>query len=489
MRRAVTAVAAVCLLTAPTVLAFFSGGYLTEPRLVAAIVTWSLVVALALAGPMPLPHGLAGRLALAGLTLIAVWSAISLAWAPLAGPAIQNVQRLVVYVGALLLGIGALRTPRALRAVEPALAAGATVVIGYGLAGRLLPGILELARSQSAGGRLEQPITYWNSEGALAAVGLILCARLAGDGTRPVLVRALAAAAAAPLGAGVYLSFSRGATAVAVLGLVMLVAAAPTHGQLRAAATALATGALSAACTAPFPGVAALEGARDERIAEGLVALVALVLIAVAAGLLTARRARAQQRGAVADGTLPWPRRPAPIAIAIAAAMAIGLVIGGLSEKPSAADLAAGAKATRLTSVSSNRYEYWRIGLQAFGERPLTGLGSGGFRVFWLRERSIPEAVKDVHSLELEMLVELGLVGLLAFALLVAGVAVAAHRALRRAPGLAAGPCAAVLAWLLHASIDWDWELPAVTLPAIVLAAALVVAAEAAPRELSAAAR
>ena len=59
-----TAVAAASLLAAPTVLAFFSGGYFTEPRLIAAIVVWALVLALALTGPVPLPRGRAGRLAL-----------------------------------------------------------------------------------------------------------------------------------------------------------------------------------------------------------------------------------------------------------------------------------------------------------------------------------------------------------------------------------------------------------------------------------------
>ena len=51
MRRAVTAVAAACLLLGPTVLAFFSGGFFAEPRLIAAIVVWALVLALALTGP------------------------------------------------------------------------------------------------------------------------------------------------------------------------------------------------------------------------------------------------------------------------------------------------------------------------------------------------------------------------------------------------------------------------------------------------------
>src|SRR5919108_2838683 len=115
MRRAVLFAAAACLLIVPTVLAFFSGGYFSEPRLVAAIVVWALVLVLALTGPAPLPRTLPGALAVGGLAAITVWSAISIAWAPLGGPAIQSVQRLVLYVGALLLAIGVLRTRRALR--------------------------------------------------------------------------------------------------------------------------------------------------------------------------------------------------------------------------------------------------------------------------------------------------------------------------------------------------------------------------------------
>ena len=34
---------------------------------------------------------------------------------------------------------------------------------------------------RSAAGRLDQPLTYWNATGALAALGLVLCARVAGD--------------------------------------------------------------------------------------------------------------------------------------------------------------------------------------------------------------------------------------------------------------------------------------------------------------------
>jgi hypothetical protein len=475
MRRAVTAVAAACLLCAPTVLAFFSGGYFGEPRVIAGVVVWTLVLVLAVIGPAPLPHRAAGRLALGGLGALTVWSAISISWAPLGGPAAANVQRLVLYTGALMLAIGVFRSRPVLRAAEPALAAGATVVIGYGLAGRLLPGIVELARSQSAGGRLEQPITYWNGEGALAAVGLVLCARLAGDRSRGPGTRAAAAAAAVPLAAGVYLSYSRGAIAVAVLGLVVVLALAPSRAQLRASALALGTGVAAAACSAALPGVASLEGSHAVR--DGALGLAALVVLAAAAAVATHRWAGRPGE----DAALPGSRWIAPAAAGLVALAAVGLVAGGLAERPGADELASGAQPGRLASTASNRFEYWRVGAGAFARHPLAGVGSGGFRVEWLRERPIPEAVRDAHSLEVEVAAELGIVGLAAFLLVAGGVAAAGRDAVRRRRAEAAGPCAAVLAWFLHASIDWDWQLPAVSLPAIVLAGALVVLAEEAP--------
>jgi len=90
----------------------------------------------------------------------------------------------------------------------------------------------------------------------------------------------------------------------------------------------------------------------------------------------------------------------------------------------------------------------------------------------WLRERPFRESVRDAHSLYLETAAELGLVGLAALALLLGGVAAAARRA---GPAMA-GPVAALAAFALHTGVDWDWEMPALTLVALVLAA-LVLAA------------
>ena len=110
--------------------------------------------------------------------------------------------------------------------------------------------------------------------------------------------------------------------------------------------------------------------------------------------------------------------------------------------------------------------------------RTEAGTGTAGFRVEWLRRRTIGEQAKDAHSLYLETAAELGLVGLALLGTALAGVAVAARRALRLAPESAAGPVAVVVLWAFHAGIDWDWEMPTVTLVGLAFAAALLALAD-----------
>jgi hypothetical protein len=484
MRRALVLAGTALLFVGPTVLAFFAGGFFDGPRVVAAAIAWSLVLLLALGGPLPLPRSRAGAVAVAGLAGLAAWSAISYAWAPLISPVVDSAQRLVLYLAVLLIAIALLRDRRAARVTEPALALGALIAIGYGLLGRLLPGIVDLspARSFGAGGRLEQPITYWNAEGLLAAMGLVLCVRLAGDESRPRALRMAAAAGCPPLGMGVYLSYSRGALAVAAVGMLVLVATAPTWSQLRAAGVGVLTGAAAAASSAGFPGVASLTGTLGQRERDGAIMLAILALIVVGAWLLSARMVQAESRGRARVGPLGGASRLRLLAGVAIACCVIGMVAGGLSER---ADGKQSPRATpsRLVSLTSLRYEYWRIGFRAFRANPVQGLGAGGFRVFWREHRRIAASTNAVHSLVLEMAAELGLVGLLLFGLLVGGVAAAGRRALASGTALAPGACAVCVVWLLHAAIDWDWQLPAVTLPALVLAGGLLAASEQAPPE------
>jgi O-Antigen ligase len=493
MRRAVLLTAAAVLLAGPTVLAFFSGGFFDGPRFVATLTAWVLVLVVALAAPRPLPGSAPGRFALAGLALIAAWSAASLAWAPLSEPATDNVVRLIMYLGAFLAAVGLLRERAAARAVEPALAFGTVIVIGYGLAGRLLPELVELNQSIRALGRLEQPITYWNAEGALAAMGFVLCARLAGTEARPVAIRVVAAAAAAPLGLGVYLSYSRGAIAAALVGLVVLLAAAPTRPQLRSAVTVFAAGLVATVCGGVFAGVATLEGTASERQDDGVVVLGLLALVMLAAGWVQHRAARAERGAGAAVGRLGFAHRLPAVAAGALALCFAGLVAAGLAEQGETGEQSArrtGEQSarqgvSRLTSADSPRYDYWRVGARAFAEQPLEGVGSGGFRVEWVRERPVREAALEVHSLPLEIAAELGIPGLLGLAMLVGGVAVAGRRALHRHPELAPGACAALVVWSLHVSIDWGWQIPALSLLAVVLAGALVAASETGPAATS----
>jgi tetratricopeptide (TPR) repeat protein len=83
--------------------------------------------------------------------------------------------------------------------------------------------------------------------------------------------------------------------------------------------------------------------------------------------------------------------------------------------------------------------------------------------------------VRDAHSLYLQTLAELGPLGL---ALLLGAllVPVALGIRLRRTP-VVPFVLAAYCAYLVHATADWDWQLPGVTVPAIFCASALVVAA------------
>jgi hypothetical protein len=62
-------------------------------------------------------------------------------------------------------------------------------------------------------------------------------------------------------------------------------------------------------------------------------------------------------------------------------------------------------------------------------------------------------------------------------------VAAAAVRAHRLDRALAAGPSAALAVWAVHSAVDWDWELPALTLFALVAAGLLVAVADGVPED------
>jgi hypothetical protein len=319
--------------------------------------------------------------------------------------------------------------------------------------------------------------------GELAAIGFVLSTRIAGDDARPRAVRSAAAAGTAPLGLGLYLSFSRGALFACLAGLVTLLVVVARREQLSAIALAVAAGALAALVGSRLRGVTALAGPLSTRERQGAIMLVALIVIAGAAGVAQWILARREQ-----PATLRLPAHAPWIALAVlVAGLALAIVVGNQESNRQAQSLSSGA--SRLVTLRSNRYAYWRVALRAFGDEPLRGVGAGGWSVYWLRDRTVSEAAKDAHSLPLQTFAELGVIGLALLAVFLAGTALAARRADQMAPALAAGPIAGIVVYIAHSPLDWDWQMPALTLVAMVLSGALLALADRrAPRLASGAA-
>jgi peptidoglycan/LPS O-acetylase OafA/YrhL len=472
MPRGVALLPAAALLAGPAIVGFSSGGATDVSRLSAAVAAF-LVLALAGAvvpGP-PWPATTAGRWALIGLAGFAAWTLLARTWAPTHARADSAFELAALYLATVAAASLLLRRRAVARLAEPALALGVVAVIGYGVAGRLVPGLVALAVSPRAGGRLDQPLTYWNAMGALAGLGLVLATRLAGDETRSGTLRAVAAGALPLLGAGLYLSFSRAAIAATIAGVLVLVVLVSSRAQARAAVLAAVSTGLGIAATAPFDGVRALAGSLDLRERQGAASLILLAAATLAiAGAHLIAQGRCTPRLALPRG---W-RRAAALALAVVAVLPFAVA---LADRSDGGSQTFGASTSRLAAAGSNRSAYWRVAIRSWADHPLAGEGAGSFGETWLRERDIDERVRNAHSIELETASELGVVGLALLALIIASVGLAARRLYREDAVLAAGPAAVLVAWLLHASVDWDWQVPAVTGIAAILTGLVVARA------------
>jgi O-antigen ligase len=139
-----------------------------------------------------------------------------------------------------------------------------------------------------------------------------------------------------------------------------------------------------------------------------------------------------------------------------------------------AAVLAGGALLATKSPHFGDRPSYWRVAIEDAGRHPALGSGAGSFDDFWRDHRPIPASVRDAHSLYLEVVGELGAIGLalLIVALLPPLVVITRSRS-DVVPFAAAG----YSAFLVHAGLDWDWEIPATTLAGLACGAALLACA------------
>jgi O-antigen ligase len=120
---------------------------------------------------------------------------------------------------------------------------------------------------------------------------------------------------------------------------------------------------------------------------------------------------------------------------------------------------------SRIDLRGQNRPKYWRVSLGAFKEHPLRGAGAGAFAKLWARKRPVAEDVTEGHSLYLETLAELGLVGgILLVVVLVSALAPFLLGLRGGTRPLSAASFAAAVVWMLHSGLDWDWEMPVLSL-------------------------
>ena len=225
------------------------------------------------------------------------------------------------------------------------------------------------------------------------------------------------------------------------------------------------TSAALARADAPAPAVKS----QEHRLAAVLIGLVVLA----AALALAADRIRAPRVGR----NLALALMTATLVLVLAAAAVVVVRAGGPEGAVHRA-LAAfrtgdtGGGSHVFSASGSNRSEYWTVAWREATAHPLLGGGAGSFGAWWLRLRPIDFGGLDAHELYLETLAELGAVGLLVLCCALA-VPLAVLRRARRAPlGAACG--AAYVAFLVHAAVDWDWELPAAGLAGVLCGAALL---------------
>jgi O-Antigen ligase len=425
-----------------------------------------------------------GRLDLAllgSLSALAMWTLVSTAWSSSPAQTPLEAQRALIYVAAVA-AVLLLAEPRSVRILIGGLAAGITLVCAWGLTEHVFP---ERPTGADTFGenRLAEPLGYWNAVGLFAAMGSLLALGLATE-ARTALGRASAAAAPVVLLPTLYYTFGRAAWLALLVGLGGALLLARARRELLATVAVLAPAPVVGVwVSSRMDALAAAAPSGTARAAEqGRVlaaVLVGLALIAAAAGSVLLPRVRQKARSI----RLPQVRPALLLAIggvlvagAIALADPIRVVERGYESFSGPPSPVRGDLRARVFTLSGgDRADAWRVAWDDFRENPLLGSGAGSFEQYWIKHRPTSTNFRDAHSLYLETLAELGPLGL-AFLAGIAAVVVAAAVRVRGDP-VAAGAFGAVVSYLVHAGVDWDWEIPAVTIAALACGASLVVLA------------
>ena len=417
---------------------------------------------------------------LVGLVAMAGWTALSVVWSVSPADSVLEVERTLVYVGACAAVLTIARA-RSARTVLAALLAAIAVVSSFGLATRLAPDHIGVYDGTGIY-RLAEPIGYWNGLALFAAMGALLALGFAAR-ARSIAVRALCGAVLVVLVATVYFTFGRAAWIALAVGLLVAVAVDPHRIQLLATSLALAPAAAAAVFLASretaltHPGSPLALAAHDgHRLGLALVALAA-ANAAVAAAL------------GIAETRVPVDPRVAHAFGFVVMLAALAATLGALARAGGPAHVATRTYRSftaplppasdnlnrRLLSFSGNgRAQMWRLAWDDATAHPLLGAGAGTYeRYFLAHQPANVSRVRNAHSLYMETLAELGPVGLGLVSVLLL-MPLAALRGARTHP-LVPAAAGAYVTYLVHTGVDWDWELPAVTLAGLLCGAAILL--------------
>ena len=457
---------------------FNAGGYFpATPAIVCVVLTQILLVRILQARRPFEGFAPATLVAVAALGLYTLMTLASALWSHAASRALIEFDRAWMYLLILVL-FGTVRaSTENLRRLIFGLCAGASIVCLAGLMSRVLPNVLHTAPSV-ANQRLSYPVTYWNTLGLLAALGIVLSFHITCTLQERRLARVLAAAVTPLLAATLFFTFSRGAIAAGAIGLLVYVLVARPSGLLTGALATLPATAALVLVVYHANLLDTIDPTTPAAVSQGHhVALVAGICAIVCAGLRLLFAMTVDPRLRHRAGRA-WVGRGARAAmlcaiavVAIAAILALGLphsvahdwsrFMSGASTQGSNGDLR-----TRLSDPSNDgRTDLWRVALHGFSASPLHGFGAGTYQTLWDRNRPHFAYVINAHSLYLQAMAELGIPGLALLLILLGavfvGLARRAHGPRRSLYGALLALCAV---WALRAGVDWDWEMPVVTL-------------------------
>jgi O-Antigen ligase len=487
VRTRLPALAPALVAFAPIVgLAIAQGGYFPTAWGWASVpLLWVAALALVFRGDVPLT--VADRVFLGLLAAFTGWVAISIAWSAAPAESVLEVERVLVYAAAGYAVLLASRARDARRVLGGVLAAISCICL-FSLATRLLPDRVGVY-DQSGVYRLAQPIGYWNGLALFAAMGTLLALGFAAR-ARTLAARSVCGAALVLLLPVVYFPFGRAAWIALGAGLVAAVAFDRSRLQLLVTLLVLA----------PAPAIVALVASRQAGLTHAGSSLerathdghrLALVLILLAAANAALAAGLGVVAARVSAGANVRRTFVAALTFALIACTALVLVREGgpvhVVKRAYASFKAPPPYASsdlnrRLLSFSGNgRADLWRIAWADANRHPVLGAGAGTYERYFLAHQPADVGlVRDAHSLYVETLAEVGPLGLALLVTLLLTPLAAIVRA--RAHPIVPGAVGAYVAYLVHTGVDWDWELPAVTLAAFLCGTAILLAARTASR-------